>query len=409
MSKTRFYLLLLWCALAWCFLPAPRDVFYGWRDRAAADERVLAAQERANAALVAAMARLNPVEVAAAAEAGAVPAVDDLSLNTGPTYTAADIEALLQEFDSPAAGKGVGEASVEASRETGVDNAYWFWMFVQESTAGTAYGWAGRKGEGDYTANTGNIICAGYATCYGRFRDYQNDWALGTREHIKLLACYRDGGGEGCSGLWTGQKHATIVDAINTWAPPSENDTRKYAQYVADRTQEARRLRQGRFVKDGDQKEQDTTRGVLVPVDSYKTPPISLGGCKGVNIRSAINSTKAFQGELVLPPGADWSFNGTWLIDENTLVVCGVYGGGVCSLAAGYSNAARHIGLVTVYHHHGIIFEPGLDYEDQTAIWSSGKRGGQDLVLKNTTNRTAHLLPQIVGGNLVVSAWWTDN
>lgn len=171
------------------------------------------------------------------------PALSDLSLNTGCTLSADEVEAVLTQYNSPAVGTGLGQYSVQECERTGIDNAYWMAMFIHESGAGSAGAWAGNKGGGNYTGNTGNIVCAGYGSCYGRFRDYNNDWKLGTTQHFQLLACYRDGGGEGCDGLWNGKSHATIEDAVNTWAPPIENDTQTYAQFVVSMTQEWRQAK----------------------------------------------------------------------------------------------------------------------------------------------------------------------
>ena len=51
------------------------------------------------------------------------------------------------------------------------------------------------KPGGATTHNVGNIICAGYATCYGRFRDYDT-WSQGIEDWYKLIAReYVDGRG----------------------------------------------------------------------------------------------------------------------------------------------------------------------------------------------------------------------
>jgi hypothetical protein len=153
-------------------------------------------------------------------------ASDNWKLDHGCSLTADEVEAVLKAYNSPAAGGEVAQASVTYCKEYGIDNAYWLAMFIRESTAGTA-------GAAVETANTGNVICVeGYA-CKGRFADMQGDWARGTELHMRLLKCYRDGGGSGCDGLWQGKKHDTIVDAIATWAPTEDNnDPASYASAV---------------------------------------------------------------------------------------------------------------------------------------------------------------------------------
>lgn len=141
---------------------------------------------------------------------------DNWSLNHGCSLTADEVEAILKGYDSPAGIEGgFGQMTVDECKRTGIDNAYVVAMFIHESTAGTA-------GAAVETHSTGNIICTD-GNCAGRFQRYA-DWKAGGRAHFTLLKCYRDGGGEGCDGLWSGKKHDTIVDALYTWAPPSDNN-----------------------------------------------------------------------------------------------------------------------------------------------------------------------------------------
>lgn len=167
----------------------------------------------------------------------------DFSLRTGCSLTPEQYDAVLTNYNSPAI--GTGEHALSECKRTQIDNAYVLGIFIHESTAGTAQQWAGQKGGGNTTANVGNIICAGYPTCFGRFRDYSNDWKLGTTQTFDLLRCYRDGSGEGCNGLWVGGTVSTIDEAITRWAPSSDgNDPNSYAGVVKRLTTEWRSANQ---------------------------------------------------------------------------------------------------------------------------------------------------------------------
>jgi hypothetical protein len=128
-----------------------------------------------------------------------------------PTITAAAIDAILAEYSSPAA--GTGQAWLAMGRRYGIDPAYALAFFIHESSAGTNPGWAGFKANGDSTHNIGNIICAGYSTCYGRFRDYAS-WEEGINDWYKLI---RD---EYINGRGT----HTVEEIIPIYAPASDNN-----------------------------------------------------------------------------------------------------------------------------------------------------------------------------------------
>jgi beta-N-acetylglucosaminidase len=132
------------------------------------------------------------------------------------SLNAAQIDSVLAEYNSPA--KGHGNAFVDAGERTNIDNAYVLYIFIHESSAGTNTSWAGMKADGTTTHNIGNIICTPdwQGTCYNRFREYDN-WDDGIYAAFDLLAYYRDEMGI-----------ETIDAAINTWAPPIENDTQGY-------------------------------------------------------------------------------------------------------------------------------------------------------------------------------------
>jgi len=136
-----------------------------------------------------------------------------------PTLTAAQIDTVLAEYNSPAV--GTGEDWVRLGKQYGLDPAYALAFFVVESTAGTAQGWAGWKEDGSSTHNIGNIICAGYSTCHGRFRDY-GSWQEGIEDWYQLIAVeYVEGRGI-----------STVEQIIPIYAPAFENDVPAYVGNV---------------------------------------------------------------------------------------------------------------------------------------------------------------------------------
>jgi hypothetical protein len=136
-----------------------------------------------------------------------------------PSLTAEEVDSILVAYNSPAV--GTGEAWVSLGKKYGIDPAFAVAFFIHESSAGTHPGWAGLKDDGTTTHNIGNIICAGYPTCYGRFRDYQTwdegieDWYdLIDREYIK------------------GRGTETVDDILPIYAPAFENDVNGYSTAV---------------------------------------------------------------------------------------------------------------------------------------------------------------------------------
>ena len=102
-----------------------------------------------------------------------------------PSITVDQIEAVLTQYNSPA--RGTGKIWFALGQQYGIDPAYPLAFFVQESTAGSNSGWAGLKSGGGTTHNVGNIICAGYATCYKGNRDYPS-WEAGIDDWYRLIA-----------------------------------------------------------------------------------------------------------------------------------------------------------------------------------------------------------------------------
>jgi hypothetical protein len=143
----------------------------------------------------------------------------DYRLRAPPSVSAQQIDSILASYNSPAA--GTGQAWIDLGQKYDIDPAFAVAFFIHESTAGTHPGWAGLKPDGSSTHNVGNIICAGYATCYGRFRDY-GSWEEGIEDWYRLIAVeYIEGRGT-----------ETVADIIPIYAPAFENDVDAYVRTV---------------------------------------------------------------------------------------------------------------------------------------------------------------------------------
>ena len=128
-----------------------------------------------------------------------------------PSIDAAAIDTILSKYGSPAA--GTGHVWVKLGQEYGIDPAYAVAFFIHESSAGSNPGWAGNKPDGSTTHNVGNIICAGYATCYNRFRDYAS-WDEGIADWYKLIS----------NEYVSGRGAASVEQIIPIYAPSSDNN-----------------------------------------------------------------------------------------------------------------------------------------------------------------------------------------
>jgi hypothetical protein len=128
-----------------------------------------------------------------------------------PSINAAAIDTILSKYGSPAA--GTGQSWVKLGRQYGIDPAYAVAFFIHESSAGTNPGWAGMKPDGTTTHNVGNIICAGYATCFNRFRDYAS-WDEGIADWYKLIS----------NEYVSGRGAASVEQIIPIYAPSSDNN-----------------------------------------------------------------------------------------------------------------------------------------------------------------------------------------
>lgn len=145
----------------------------------------------------------------------------DHNIQGAPTISPEQIDKILESYGSPAA--GTGQAWYDLGVKYNIDPAYAVAFFIHESSAGTNPAWAGWKDYGSRTSthNVGNIICAGYATCYGRFRDYSS-WEAGIDDWYRLIAV------EYIQGRGT----LTIDQIIPIYAPSFENDVDAYVNSV---------------------------------------------------------------------------------------------------------------------------------------------------------------------------------
>lgn len=149
-----------------------------------------------------------------------------MSVLGAPTITVPQIEAVLAEYNSPAAGHG--QEIYDLGIKYGINPAICLAFFIHESGAGSNLAWAGRKDDGSYTHNIGNIICTDGWRCYGRFRDYDS-WSQGIDDWYKLISdlYIRD---------W---QRSTVDEIIPKYAPAADNnDEAAYIQAVKSLVQQ---------------------------------------------------------------------------------------------------------------------------------------------------------------------------
>jgi hypothetical protein len=161
----------------------------------------------------------QPAPVSAAPQiAGSVAPIG--VLQSAPSLNAAQINAVLSGYGSPAVGSG--QDFYDLGVTYGIDPAYALAFFVHESSAGTNPSWDGMKPDGSTTHDIGNISCAGYATCYGRWRDYAN-WRTGIDDWYRLISVEYIGG----------RGFSTVDQVIPVYAPSFENDVGGYTNAVS--------------------------------------------------------------------------------------------------------------------------------------------------------------------------------
>jgi hypothetical protein len=139
------------------------------------------------------------------------PSLLGVSIVGGPSISAEVVNRVLAQAGSPAI--GTGQALSDLSAQYRVDDAYALAVFEHESTFGL-------YGAGNVNHALGNIICAGYPSCNGRFRFYST-WAEGYADFYRLMVDeYLSRG-------------LTTVQAITpVYAPVSENDPASYIASV---------------------------------------------------------------------------------------------------------------------------------------------------------------------------------
>ncbi len=134
-------------------------------------------------------------------------------LRGAPSLSAAQIDTLLADYGSPAA--GTGAIWVEMGLRYGIDPVFGLAFFNKENSLAT---------DGAHSAmtyNIGNIVCAGYPTCRGRWRAYAS-WRTGIEDWFRLIkTSYIDR-----RGL------TTVEQIVPVYAPAFENDVTRYIDRV---------------------------------------------------------------------------------------------------------------------------------------------------------------------------------
>ena len=137
---------------------------------------------------------------------------DPYRVDTAPTITVERINAVLDQYQSPAA--GLGQAFYDLGVQYGINPAVALAFFVHESACGT-------KGVARTTLSVGNIRTTPGYRDYQGYRAYDS-WSQGIEDFYKLLRdLYIDGWG----------LH-TVADILARYAPPVDNNDT--GAYVAD-------------------------------------------------------------------------------------------------------------------------------------------------------------------------------
>ena len=137
--------------------------------------------------------------------------VSGTSVLGGPSLSPSLINQVLSLAGSPAA--GTGQALYDLSRQYQIDDAYALAVFEKESSFG-------KYGAAYENHALGNIVCAGYPTCNGRFRFYPS-WSAGYADFYRLITTE-----------YVPRGLPTVETITPVYAPSSENDTGLYISQV---------------------------------------------------------------------------------------------------------------------------------------------------------------------------------
>ncbi len=168
------------------------------------------------------VALVEPLPVRVVPASVAVNASGGHDVRGVPSLTGGQVDTILARYGSPAL--GTGPIWEELSRQYGIDTAYALSFFMTESTAATDPHWSGRKPDGSTTHNIGNIVCAGYPRCYGRWRDYAT-WEEGIADWYRLIA----------EEYINARGAVTVEQIVPIYAPAFENDVPRYIAGVVRR------------------------------------------------------------------------------------------------------------------------------------------------------------------------------
>ncbi len=134
-------------------------------------------------------------------------------LRGAPSLSATQIDSILGSYGSPAS--GTGAIWIEMGLRYGIDPVFGLAFFNKENSLAI---------DGAHSATThniGNIVCAGYPTCRGRWRAYPS-WREGIDDWFALIkTSYIDR-----RGL------TTVEQIVPVYAPAFENDVTQYIDRV---------------------------------------------------------------------------------------------------------------------------------------------------------------------------------
>lgn len=144
------------------------------------------------------------------------------------------------------------------------------------------------------------------------------------------------------------------------------------------------------------------------PAGLVQSAPIVItNDACGWNVASALLASDAALVDVVIQPGAVWSFNAAMGDPEQAgyATCAGVPGGSWCNLAARYAQVARALGARLTFLRHGV--DLGAGPENDVLIWNIGglpgfEGGRQDLLIENTTARPMRLWAALDGEQVLI-------